>query len=198
MRYITPYHGLRLLQKNGEVGKAGTVPYEFENGELIIGDSKLNTSGNVIVPNLAATDGTALQQVYPSGATDLAKVGQGTLGTDAAYASQVQGLFYEAPDKTVADSTQGLTIGLWYKVISGSITHNSVVYTAPQRWKATATSNFTGTGTVRRDLDSNLWTQDELNERAEAHKLAFTLNGDEMVWNDPTFSPTLKAMGWTR
>lgn len=197
MRYITPYHGLRLLQKNGEVGKYGTVPYEFDNGELIIGDPKVNTAGNVIVPNLSATDGTALQQVYTTG-TDLAKVGQGTLGTDAAYASQVQGLFYEAPSLTVADSTQALVIGLWYKVISGSITHNSVVYTAPQRFKATASSNFTGTGTARRDLDSNLWSQDELNERAEAHKLAFTLNGDEMVWNDPTFSPTLKAMGWTR
>ena len=124
MRYITPFHGLCLRQKNGETGKYGSTPYQFENGELVVGSTSAGGSGNVIVPNLSATDGTALQQVYPNGATDLAKVGQGTLGTDAAYASQVQGLFYEAPDLTVAASTQALVIGLWYKVISGSITHN--------------------------------------------------------------------------
>lgn len=198
MRYITPFHGLCLRQKNGETGKYGSTPYQFENGELVVGSTSAGGSGNVIVPNLSATDGTALQQVYPNGATDLAKVGQGTLGTNAAYASQVQGLFYEAPDLTVAGSTAGLTTGLWYKVISGTVVHNSTTYTAPTRFKAGATADFTGTGTARRDLDSNLWSQDELNERSEAYKLANTLNGDEAVWNDPTFGPTTKSMGWVR
>lgn len=198
MRYITPSHSLRLVQKNGEVGKYASTPYQFENGVLIIGDATLDTAGNCIVPNLAATDGTAMQTLVAGGATDLAKIGMGTLGTDASYAGQIQGQFYQAPTKSVAGSTQGLTIGLWYKMLTGSVTHNSVVYTAPQRFKATSTANFTGTGTLHQDLDSNLWTQDELNERAEAYKLAYTLNGDEAVWNDPTFAPTIKAMGWVR
>ena len=198
MHYISPKHKLALLQKNGNVGKYSTKYYQFYNGRLIIGSATASTAGNVIVPNLSATDGTALQILYPDGASDLAKVGQGTLGTDAALAGQIVGEFYASPYKTVAASTQALVIGLWYFVVTGTIVHNGTTYKQGTRFKATASSNFTGTGTVYQDLDANLWTMDDLDERTESYRIANLMVGDEATYDNSTMSVTEKAMGWTR
>lgn len=198
MHYIALKSNLNIIQKNGNVGTSSGKALRFYNGELTIGDAALNTAGNVIIPNLTATDGTALQIVNATGATDLAKVGMGTLGTDAALTGQVFGSFFEAPYKLVGTSP-GLTIGLWYKVVVGPITHNSIVYVTGQRFKATATSNFSGANTiVHQDLDANLWKMDELNQRAENYRIGNLMVGDEAVWNDAALAPTAKAVGWTR
>lgn len=198
MHYISDTNNLRILQKNGEVGTSSGKALRFYNGELTIGDPALSTAGNVIIPNLTATDGTALQIVNATGASDLEKIGQGTLGTTAAIAGQVKGSFYPAPYKTVGASP-GLTIGLWYVVVVGPITHNSIVYVTGQRFKATATANFSGANTiVYQDLDANLWSMGELNQRAENFRIANLLVGDEAVYDEATKAPTPKAAGWTR
>lgn len=196
-RYISINRALNILQKNGDVGSTAGTKLRFSAGELIIGDPSLTTTGNVIDPNLTATDGTALQITRSGGATDLAKIGQGTL-TTAVDVGQVLGEFYLAPHLLVGASPT-LTTGLWYKVIVGPITHNSIVYQTGQRFKATATATFTGTSTiVARDLDANLWEMDELNQRAENYRIQSLENGDEATWNDTTYSVTSQAPGWVR
>ena len=174
MRYISPNHRLTLIQKNGEVGSVGTKQYRFENGVLIIGQAKFNTTGNVIVPQLSNTDGTALQIVNSAGSSDLEKVG---LGTN----------FFEAPDLTVADSTQALTSGLYYFVTQGTIVFGGTTYTAPARFKAGSSANFTGTGTVYADLTAAYYKQDEENFRAQSFPIVHTGTTDEGSWNDSTW-----------
>lgn len=174
MRYISPNHRLALIQKNGEVGSYGNKQYRFENGVLIIGSAKLNTAGNVIVPQLANTDGTALQIVDATGGTDLAKVGLGKY-------------FFEAPDLTVADSTQALTSGSYYQVVSGSIVFGGTTYTAPARFKAGSSANFTGTGTAYLDFTASVFKQDEENFRAQSFPIVHLGNTDEGSWDDTTW-----------
>lgn len=197
-RYISPFLALNILQKNGEVGAAGAYKYRFSGGELIVGDPAVASgAGNVIDPNLTATDGTAIQIVNSAGATDLAKIGQGTL-TTAVATGQVLGNFYPAPHLLVGASPT-LTTGLWYKVINGPITHNSIVYKTGQRFKATATATFTGTnGIVARDLDANIWEMSELNQRTENYRIQSLEVGDEAIWDESTYSVTSQAPGWVR
>lgn len=171
MRYISPNRRLALIQKNGEVGSLGTTQYRFYNGVLIVGDSSLSTAGNAIAPNLSNTDGTALQIVNSAGSSDLNKVGLGTT-------------FFEAPDKTVAGSTQALTSGTYYRVASGSVTFSGTVYTAPTRFKAGSSANFTGTGTVYEDLSAAYFQQDEENFRSQSFPIVHTGNTDEGSWDD--------------
>jgi len=179
MRYITFDLGLSLVQKNGEVGAYGTKQYKFFNGELVVGNTTANSAGNAIVPNLSATDGTALQILYPTASTDLGKVG-------------LDALFFEAPDKTVAASTQSLDDGTYYKVIAGSIVFNGGTYITGNRFKnATGGSvNFTSTGTVRKDLGAEYWKQDDLDERALWYPIANLGVGDEATWDPATWGAT--------
>lgn len=198
MHYISPWTSLNIIQQNGETGSSSSVYLNFFNGELTIGDPTISGSGNEIVPNLSATDGTALIQVYPSG-TDLRKIGMGVLSTDAVFASQLQGDFYEAPYKTLAGSP-ALVTGLWYRVVAGPITHNGVVYVAGTRFKATASASFTGAGgIVYQDLDAVFYRQFELNQRANSFGIIFT-GGDDVVpvWDDSKYAPTPSTFGRIR
>ena len=174
MRYISPNHKLVLIQKNGEVGSYSNTPYRFFNGELVIGSAALNTTGNVIVPQLANTDGTALQIVNAAGSTDLEKVGKGVS-------------FFEAPDKTVAGSSAALTSGTYYKVIAGTITFAGTDYTVPTRFKAGSSASFIGTGTVREDFSAAYYKQDEENYRAQSFPIVHLGSTDEGSWDEDSW-----------
>lgn len=177
MLYISKFDSLELKT----VGE--DVAYGFENGELIVGDrTTASGAGYVIDPNLSAVDGTALVVTVPTGSTDLEKVGSGTF-------------FWAAPDLLPTDNSSApLTVGSWYKVVTGPITHNSVVYNVGDRFKAAATG-FTGSGKlVRFDLPEQHYRPSEDNLRAESFKVIHTsyneTTWDPVNWTSTTVSPT--------
>lgn len=171
MQYISKYDSFPLLTV------ASDVAYLFDNGQLIVGDATTTSgAGFVIDPNFSAIDGTALAVTVTTGSSDLEKVGLNTY-------------FWEAPDLLPTDNSNApLTVGLWYRVVTGPITHNSVVYNVGDRFKAAATS-FTGSGKiVRFDLPVEHYRPSEDNMRAEAFLFVHTAER-ETTWDSAAWAP---------
>jgi hypothetical protein len=115
MRYRSRWNKYGLYQENGKLklDPVSSKPYLWYNGVLNVGLTTTNSgSGNAIVPDLSATDGTSAMETVPSGSTDLAKVGLGTI-------------FIEAPPIAVPNTP---TANVAYEVISGAITYGGVRY----------------------------------------------------------------------
>lgn len=174
--YYSHLGQLRLLRKDG------VAAYQFDNGVLIVGDQTTESgASNLIDPNLAATDGTALQPLYPSAATDEEKVGKGYT-------------FWRTHAFTNATA---IVVGQYYRVVSGTVVHATVTYHQGERFKATATS-FTGSGLLRDDLSASYYSPNELNEREESFRKAHLGQGDEATWDDQNLESVETAVGTVR
>lgn len=123
MRYRSIFsNNLRLL------AVSGTAKYEFKNGVLTVGTATGTGAGNEIVPDLSGTNpDSKMQTLYPSGGTDLAKVGQGTL-------------FIQAPPIIAAGT---LTSGSYYEIISGHADLTDAAYAT--KFTAVLPLNYNGT-----------------------------------------------------
>lgn len=115
MRYRSRWNSYGIYQENGKLmlDPVSNKPYKFKNGVLVVGSTTSNSgSGNAIVPNLSATDGTAAMETYSAGSTDLEKIGLNTV-------------FIEAPVIAVPNTP---TASVAYEVISGAITYGGARY----------------------------------------------------------------------
>lgn len=178
MRYISKYTDMRLYKENG------AIAYEWDNGVFTIGDPTTNaTPGtDAIDPNLAATDGTALQTLYPAAGTAIGKVGLGQI-------------FFEAPPLTNATA---LSANTYYEVVEGTVTYEGASLARGTRFKTTATTAFTGSGKVALALAPEHFQLDELNERAESFRKNNLAYGDEATWDDQNLEPTETAFTFVR
>ena len=127
MRYVGLYDRLLLIQNDG------TVRHRFRRGVLILGAPGGSAAGETVdVTQSAPALPTELQAVFPGGATAAEQVG---LGKN----------FWAAPPLAAADA---LTAGEAYEVLSAPVSYDGTVLVTGQRFVATATTNFTGAGTV--------------------------------------------------
>lgn len=183
MRYVHKHGRGALIAVDGTVLWQGNTKLIWEDNFLVVGSTTTNVgAGNAIVPDFTNTvNSKKYQTLYPAGATDLEKVG---LGID----------FWEAPTLLQADA---VVAGVWYKVLTGTVTNNNITYGKGARFKAVGTS-FTGTGSICRDVPEEWYKPDEHNMRSEAFKLNNLERGDESSWNEQTWGSNQPAFGWTR
>lgn len=158
MRYISPIHRHRIYRNDG------SVAYEFERGELIVGDPTLNTAGNVIVatPIVGNNEGS-VQVLYPAGSTDLGKAGLGVT-------------FFAAPPLATGAATA--TVGVRYEVVTGSVTNGGVTYKQRDIFVATSTTTG-GTGTFSVSIPAAFAEINPEQFRNEHFKINHLLRGDE-------------------
>jgi hypothetical protein len=199
MRYIAIDDGLALLTASG------SVKYQFKNGVLTIGTATGTGAGNEIVPDLANTDpDVAMQTLFPAGANDFAKVGQGDI-------------FYQAPPITSAGT---LASGSYYTIIGGTADLTNAAYVGkytlvlpsqvPTGQLATAYKGLVikATAAITVPADGSTWAislspryldDQEHNLRSEF----FITNNlstfkDESSWDEAAYGSTTKATGYVR
>lgn len=199
MRYIAIDDGLALLTASG------SVKYQFKNGVLTIGTATGTGAGNEIVPDLANADpDVAMQTLFPAGANDLAKVGQGDI-------------FYQAPPITSAGT---LASGSYYTIIGGTADLTNAAYVGkytlvlpsqvPTGQLATAYKGLVikATAAITVPADGSTWAislspryldDQEHNLRSEF----FITNNlstfkDESSWDEAAYGSTTKATGYVR
>lgn len=199
MRYIAIDDGLALLSASG------SVKYQFKNGVLTIGTATGVGAGNEIVPDLANTNpDVAMQTLFPAGANDLAKVGQGEV-------------FFQAPPIT---STGTLASGSYYTIIGGTADLTNAAYVGkytlvlpsqvPTGQLATAYKGLVikATAAITVPADGSTWAialspryldDQEHNLRSES----FITNNlstfkDESSWDEAAYGSTTKATGYVR
>lgn len=176
MRYVSQYQSLELIAVDG------TVLHRFKNGVLVVGDAALNTTGNKIPVTFSGTDSQKYTNLYSTASTDIEKVGLGKL-------------FWEAPPiaspatNTVDDS------GVWYQVLTGTVTYNGTTYKAGDLFFTEATFNdTTGTGTFALDVPHDYKLSPvEHNQRSEYYKTTQLAIGDESSWNEQNWESTVDS-----
>lgn len=183
MRYISKNQDFPLLFDTGNVTPPVNDPqpkaaYKFFRGELIVGDPTTDGTNNEI-------DFDALMDIIPTAS-----------GNDA---KGLNSYFWEAP---YLDENATLEVGKYYKVILAPVTYDSVELEEHDVFLCVSgTTSFTGSGTVALELDPVYWTTTELNQRANAYKLANLSSAqDEASWNDKTWQQDLPSdpYSWTR
>lgn len=158
MRYISPIHRHTILRNDG------STAYQFERGELVVGDPTLGTAGNVIVaaPIVNNYEGS-VQILVATGANDLEKAG-------------LNRFFWEAPPLATGAGT--VTVGERYEVVTGTVTHNSITYKQRDIFVATVTAT-SGTGKFSASIPVE-YASIDLNQFYNEHfKLKTLLRGDE-------------------
>ena len=154
MRYITQHSNLVLYRDNGDYA------YRFgPQGVLVVGSASTDTgSGNAIDADLNATyPAQQLQRVYD---TDLGgnltncleMCGMGSLVSVDAEGNDLSSLeagynriFFEAPVITPGATTIPAIAGIYYEVLSGTVTYDSVDYTVGQTIVSDGTTTTTST-----------------------------------------------------
>ena len=195
MKYKAIYNqSLKLLDRDCNICKDPTTgqKYQFVNGELVIVDTTSDSAGYIIVATTRSTAGESLMQLFsldhdPDAVDwtnqDEALEGGGCLASDtehnpwAAEATDPYWnarLFYKAPTMT---GTHAVVEGLWYKVLSGTVTHDSVAYTVNEVFLATTTATF-GTGTFELETPPKYGCE---YDRACEFKKKLLANGDEVT-----------------
>lgn len=143
MRYISEAQNLVLYNQNGKIA------YRFKNHELVVGlTTTASGAGNSIDSTLKPSDtDNQLQRIFSTdllGATTACAemCGQGSLtsvavgGNLTKLENGYKGIYFEAPVKSGGDTVSPVA-GITYKVLSGTITYNSVAYTAPETFVTT-------------------------------------------------------------
>lgn len=164
MRYISHKSNLVLYRNDGNIGRddLSDKAYVFgQNGELIIGSTTTAVGVGNYIDASSLTDTTQqLQLLYPTDCdgnqvTRIEMAGLGTLTgvtkTSGAVSPLIDGYrdFFEAPTLTGTTAVPA-TAGIWYLILTGSVTYNSVAYVAGQKFETNGTTTATtGTGTFR-------------------------------------------------
>lgn len=168
MRYSSTIHNLRLYRQDGNAAGTDTVnlwpTLAFHNGVLDLG------SGNVIVPNLAAINGSALMVINPSGGTDLEKVG-------------LNKFYWEAPEVSGAGATP---LADWvYTVIRGTVVFDGKTYTSGDMFvgDGTNTTATTDGAVIAKYAPLAYATATCCGGEAAAFKLVHLERGDEGEWS---------------
>lgn len=223
MRYISHISNLVLYKNNGEIGRDNLSkrPYSFgQNGELIIGSTTTATGvGNYIDASTNTDIDEQLQLNYPADldgntTTRVEMAGLGTLNglskTSGAVSPLNAGhrMFFEAPTLTGTTAVSG-NAGVWYLVLTGTVTYDSVVYSAGQKFETdgSATST-TGSGTFRLCIPPELersCRNDDAVAGIFAYKNLYKGNEGTNYWNygdgidprDSTTSTDADYFGWT-
>lgn len=190
MRYSSgPIFGLTLFRENGSVATLNSLVslplIQFFNNVLDLG----STGGATveIEPNLAATDGTALQIINADGSTDLEKVG-------------LNKYFWEAPEITAQGATPAAS---WvYDVISGTVTYHSIVYHAGDQFVGTGSGTTTSAdgGIIAKFAPTDYAASLSNYFEGEAFKIVHLEVGDEATWDiseDIGYDPP-SSFGWIR
>lgn len=154
MRYISHIENLSLMNRDG------TVRAQFEHGVYSVGLLTTNGGLNSIDPSVQSDADTTLQTPW---STDLAgnttyrieMAGQGSLtGLDAGGSSLTckengyNRLFFQAPVISGGTATSS-TAGIWYEVLSGTITYNSVTYLKGEKFvTVSGVTATTGSGST--------------------------------------------------
>lgn len=216
MRYITQHANLALYQYNGK------VPYRFgPDGVLVVGSLTTDAgAGNYIDADLKSDIGDQLQRVPGrldhDGAAliciDMCGLGSlNSVGSDGtALATLVEGyngFFFKAPVLSNGTAVPAVA-GIYYKVLTGSITYNSVVYVQNEEFatngSATSTSGTTGTFalTIPPALKNEItdWVDEAF---AQKHLLKgnepydyYTQDSDGYVGRDSLTSTDADYYGW--
>lgn len=185
-RYISHIPNLTLFNRDG------TVRAQFVNGVYEIG--QLTTNGGLysIDPSVQTDADTSLQTPWSTdllGATTqrIEMAGMGSLTKTNAAGSALTNLedgyvrtFYYAPVISGGTATSSV-VGVWYEVLSGNLTYNSIVYHKGDKFETvtgqTSTSGSTATYALTippdlaKDIDSyrdEYFEQVHLNDPSEA------------------------------
>jgi hypothetical protein len=199
MRYIAIDDSLVLLAASGK------PKYQFKNGVLQVGTATGTGAGNEIVPDLAGTDlDSKMQTLYPTGATDLAKVG-------------LDEIFFQAPPIVAAGT---LASGSYYTLLSGTADLTGANYAGkytlvfpsqvpsadltdfPLGYVIKATAAITvpaGDATWALSLTPRWLDDQEHNLRSEAFIMnELTTFKDESSWNSKTYAARTKDPKYVR
>lgn len=123
-----------------------------------------------------------------SGVTTFTSSGAGTL-REILEAPERHTIMARFSDGGAAVSAgDALIVGYWYYVISGSVTYDSVVYTAGQGFKAVDTNAFSGTGSVQIALSTESFQHYEPGVQPTSNNTGDTRTGSIIRGNgDPAY-----------
>lgn len=203
-RYISPSESNILFNRDG------TVRHQFVRGQLIIGDpatdvgaanhidaalDSTDVGGSIVWPNDTDLAGGVIwcEERAGMGALDLAaQSGTLTYLEDGLGQGGHTASFFKALTKTGGDAVVA-DLGIEYLVLTGSVTFDSVAYTAGQVFKSDgSTTTTSGTGTFRLQIPEAL--RQAYDENLDAEFALKHLNtGDEAVdyfkWSDGGYDP---------
>jgi hypothetical protein len=164
MRYISKIPSHLLYRNSGYVG------YEFENGELIIGDPLTNVGvGNSInaAPIINNYEGT-LQVLYPNEATDIERIG-------------LNRTFWEAPP--ILSGAGTIAAGTRYQVIKGETIYDGVTYHQQETFIGkTGVTTTSGSGEYSLGIPSPYANEKPAQFYQEWFKIVHLGTGDEATF----------------
>jgi len=181
MRYITPHENLSLKSNNGKTA------YQFNYGILDLG------SGVEIDAIPGADTDEHLQFVAPiwaggadpssptaDEARELSGLGDLTDVTDLTV-YKYKRLYYEAPIISTGTTTVSGDLGVYYKVLTGTVTYAGVTYATGEIFVSDDTTTTTsGTGTFSLWFNELLWDV-AYQGTAEAFKNVHLNSGEEVT-----------------